>query len=119
VKFKVVSLRNRGRRLPWSEARNGPWHVGDLVSRQVNQKRQRHNVLTLRPADPVVGSPIADLYEPVLVRFSLLAFRIRGFERVEGPQGPLLSCRSGTARTFDPVRFLLVLTPACLRGSPS
>jgi hypothetical protein len=33
-------------------------------------------------------APIADLYEPVLVGFSLLALRIRGFERAEGPQGP-------------------------------
>ena len=31
---------------------------------------------------------IADLYEPVFVGFSLLAFRIRGFERAEGSQGP-------------------------------
>jgi hypothetical protein len=88
VKFKVVCLRNRGRRLPWSEARNGPWHVGDLVSRHVNVKGQTHDVLTLRPADPMTEAPIADLYEPVLIRFSLLSLRIRGFERAEGPQGP-------------------------------
>ena len=88
MKFKVVCLRNQGRRLPWSEARNGPWHVGDLVSRQVNVKGACHNVLTLRLADPMVAAPIAELYEPVLVRFSLLAFRIRGFERAEGPHGP-------------------------------
>jgi hypothetical protein len=87
VKFKVVCLRNRGRRLPWSEARNGPWHVGDLVSRYVNVKGQRHNVLALRPADPMAEAPIADLYEPLLVGFALLAFRIRGFERAEGPHG--------------------------------
>jgi hypothetical protein len=36
----------------------------------------------------MVEAPIADLYEPVLVRFSLLAFRIGGLERAEGPQGP-------------------------------
>jgi hypothetical protein len=68
VKCKVICLRTRGRRLPWSEARNGPWHVGDMVSRHVNVKGQSQNVLTLRPADPMVGSPIADLYEPVLTR---------------------------------------------------
>ncbi|HEX2477565.1 MAG TPA: hypothetical protein VHK01_22605 [Lacipirellulaceae bacterium] len=88
MKFKVLCLRSRGRRLPWSEVRNGPWHVGDLVSRYVTANGERHNVLALRPADPMVDAPIADLYEPVLVRFSLLAFRIRGFERAEGSQGP-------------------------------
>jgi hypothetical protein len=88
VKFKVVCLRNRGRRLPWREVRNGPWHVGQLLSHHVNVKGQRQNVVTLRPADPMVESPIADLYEPVLIGFSVLAFRIRGFEPAEGPQGP-------------------------------
>lgn len=55
-----------------------------MVSRYVNMKGTRQNVLSLRPADE---APIADLYEPVLVGFSLLAFRIRGFERAEGLQG--------------------------------
>jgi hypothetical protein len=54
----------------------------------VEAKGERHNVLTLRAADPMTKAPIADLYEPVLIGFSLLAFRIRGFERAAGPQGP-------------------------------
>jgi hypothetical protein len=68
--------------------RNGPWHVGQLVSHHVEVKGERHNVITLRAADPMAEAPVADLYEPMLVGFSLLAFRIRGFERAEGPQGP-------------------------------
>ena len=68
--------------------RNARWHTGDLVSRYVNVKGARQSVLALRPADPMAEAPIADLYQPVLVGFSLLAFRIRGFERAEGPQGP-------------------------------
>lgn len=67
--------------------RNGPWHVGQLVSHYVDLKGERHKVLTLRPADPMTELPIPELYEPVLVGFSLLAFRIRGFERAEGPDG--------------------------------
>jgi hypothetical protein len=56
----------------------------------------RHNLLPYcpiglrrseRPADPVVDSPIPELYEPVLFAFTTLAFRLRGFERVESPQG--------------------------------
>jgi hypothetical protein len=66
--------------------RNGPWHVGQLVSHHVAVRGERHNVLTLRAADPMTEAPIADFCEPVLVGFSLLAFRIRGFERAEGPQ---------------------------------
>jgi hypothetical protein len=59
-----------------------------LVSRHAIANGERHNVLALRPADPMAEAPIAELYEPVLVGFALLAFRIRGFERAEGPHGP-------------------------------
>jgi len=44
-------------------------------------------VLTLRPDDPVAEPPIPGLYEPALLRFAPLSFRLRGFERVEGPEG--------------------------------
>lgn len=44
---------------------------------------ERYDVATLRPADPVAASPIPELYEPVLLGFAPLAFRLRGFERIE------------------------------------
>jgi hypothetical protein len=36
----------------------------------------------------MADAPLPDLYEPVLLGFAPLAFRLRGFERVEGPEGP-------------------------------
>ena len=35
----------------------------------------------------MVAAPIPDLYEPVLFAFSTLAFRLRGFERIEDTRG--------------------------------
>lgn len=32
-------------------------------------------------------SPVPELYEPVLIGFAPLAFRLRGFERVEAKDG--------------------------------
>ena len=42
---------------------------------------------TLRPADPMVESPLPKLYEPVLLGFATQAFRLRGFERVQSSSG--------------------------------
>jgi hypothetical protein len=86
MRFKVYLLRQRGRRLPWRDVLNGPHHVGELMMHAVDVKGQRYQVLTLRPADPVAPAPIPDLYEPVLFAFTTLAFRLRGFERVESPR---------------------------------
>jgi hypothetical protein len=83
MRFKVYLLRYRGRRLAWRDVLNGPKYVGDLVSHDVTVNEERFNVLTLHDADPVARSPIPDLYQPVLLGFSPLAFRLRGFERVE------------------------------------
>ena len=80
-------LRQRGRRLPWREVINGPHYVGELVTHAVDVAGERYQVATLRPADPVAQSPIPELYEPVLLGFAPLAFRLRGFERAEGPGG--------------------------------
>jgi hypothetical protein len=87
LRFKVYLLRKRGRRLPWREVQNGPRHVGELITQAVDVKGQRYQVVTLRPADPMVHSPIPELYEPVLLGFYTLAFRLRGFERAGGPDG--------------------------------
>jgi len=89
LRFKVFLLRRRGRRLPWREVQNGPAYVGDLITHAVDVKGERYQVATLRPADPMAESPVPKLYEPVLLGFAPLAFRLRGFERVEGPAGPI------------------------------
>lgn len=44
-------------------------------------------VVTLRPTDPVAQRLVSELYEPVFTVFAPLAFRLRGFERVEGKDG--------------------------------
>jgi hypothetical protein len=88
VRFKVYLLRQRGRRLPWRDVVNGPAYVGDLRSHTVDRRGERYNVVTLAPVDePVAGSPIPDLYEPVLLGFSPLAFRLRGFEATQSTDG--------------------------------
>src|SRR5918999_2794725 len=82
MRFKVYPLRYRGRRLPWREVVNGPKYVGDLISEHVTIGQERYNVISLRAADPAAPSPIAPLYEPVLLGFFTLAFRLRGYESV-------------------------------------
>lgn len=88
MRFKVYRLRRRGRRLPWREVINGPAFVGELISHAVEAGGERYNMLTLRPLDPMAPPLIPDLYEPVLLRFAPLAFRLRGYERVEGEGAP-------------------------------
>lgn len=83
MRFKVHLLRHRGHRLAWRDVLNGAAHVGDLVSHEQAVGEERFTVLTLRADDPMVPSPIPALYQPVLIGFAPLAFRIRGFERVE------------------------------------
>lgn len=87
VRFKVYLLRTSGRRMSWREVKNGPSFVGDLVTQALDVAGQRYRIATLRPADPLAAPPIPCLYEPVLVGFAPLAFRLRGFERVERPEG--------------------------------
>jgi hypothetical protein len=88
VRFKVYLLRRRGRRLPWRQVMEGPFFVGELISHSVEAGGERYKMLTLRPPDPMAPSPVPELYEPVLVRFAPLAFRLRGFERVQGEGSP-------------------------------
>jgi hypothetical protein len=83
MRFKVYPLRYRGRRLAWREVVNGPSYVGDLQTYEMQAGNERLTVATLRPDDPVETSPLSPLYEPVLLGFSPLAFRLRGIERVE------------------------------------
>jgi hypothetical protein len=87
VRFKVYLLRRRGRRVRWRDVRNGPSSVGELVMYSIDAGGQRYKVITLRPEDPVAAAPMPELYEPVLLGFAPLAFRLRGFERLQGPEG--------------------------------
>jgi MFS family permease len=96
ARFKVSLLRYRGKRLSWREVSNEPKYVGDLVSEQITIGQERYNVISLRADDPVAASPIAPLYEPVLLGFFTLAFRLRGFESVT--RG---TSRFGVERTID------------------
>src|SRR5436853_5051540 len=89
VRFKVFLLRERGRRLPWRKVMNGPHYVGELLTYAVQTGEERYTVATLRPLDPAAPSPIPELYGPVLLGFAPVAFRLRGFERLDGPGGRL------------------------------
>ncbi len=70
--------------------RNGPAYIGDLRSHTVECDGTRYNVATLmNVASPAAGSTIPDLYEPVLVAFTVLAVRLRGYERIERHGGSI------------------------------
>lgn len=78
-------MRNAGRKLTWREVINGSSHTGSLQSHRVERGGVQYHVLSLLQTDsPKDGSVIPELYEPVLLGFSTLAFRIRGFERLGG-----------------------------------
>lgn len=89
MRFKVYLLRHRGRRLPWRDVKNGKSYTGSLVTALFTPSdAEPYKVLDVEPS----GGPLSDdrpptLYEPVLVGFGPLAFRLRGFERVEGNDG--------------------------------
>lgn len=86
MRFKGYLMRRRGRRLPWRDAMNGPAFVGDL----------RTHTIAIMPGSATTSpcsrhpthrqaSPVPDLYEPVMLGFSMLALRLRGFERLGSP----------------------------------
>ena len=85
--FKVSLLRSRGRRMAWRDVVNGPHYVGQLTTYTSEIDGERYHVATLRPAQPMEDALLPELYEPVLVGFSVLAFRLRGFERVAAARG--------------------------------
>jgi hypothetical protein len=82
VRFKVYLLRRRGRRLSWRDAQNGHAYIGALVTHEEQHGGERYSVLNLQPADPMSNDKPPPLYEPVLLGFAPIAFRLRGFERV-------------------------------------
>ena len=87
MRFKVYLLRNQGRRLPWRDVRNGPFFVGSLVTHREDRGGERYAVTSVRPSDPMQADTMPKLYEAVLLGFSPLAFRLRGFERTEDGYG--------------------------------
>ena len=88
VRFKVYPLRRRGRRLPWREVKNGISYDGELVTHTITHNGEHFRVATLRPiASPISETLLPDLWEPVLLGFAPLAFRLRGFERIDGADG--------------------------------
>lgn len=90
MQFRVYPLRLRGRRLTWRDVRNGPSYVGELLTHERQSKAGRFIVATLHdPLNHVAGPLLPDLYEPVLTGFSPLAFRLRGIERHDSPEGPI------------------------------
>ena len=85
MRFRVYLLRRRGRRRAWRDVKNG--HSGSLVTQLEQHNGERYSVLNLEPSDPMSTERPPPLYEPVLLGFAPLAFRLRGFERVEGRDG--------------------------------
>lgn len=87
MRFKVTLLRRRGRRLDMRDARNGPAYVGRLVTHIEEAGGQEYRVTRLQPDDPITQKVMPELWEAVLLGFAPMAFRLRGFERVQGPDG--------------------------------
>jgi hypothetical protein len=87
MRFKVYLLRRRGRRLSRRDVFNGPTYTGALVSHTEPHNGEQYRVLQLQPADPMSTERPPKLYEPVLIGFAPLAFRLRGFEKLEDKDG--------------------------------
>src|SRR5207248_1731073 len=82
-------LRDRGRRLPPRDWKNAKTYIGTLHTRAFTPKdAESYNVLEMEPsAGPLSSDRPPPLFEPVLLGFAPLAFRLRGFEKIEGPDG--------------------------------
>ena len=89
MKVRVYPMRKRGRRLPWREIENGPSFVGMLLSYRVKHGEQDFEAISLQSGSPAEGKPLLDLYEPVLVGFATNAFVLRGYERLDTPEGAI------------------------------
>ena len=88
MRFKVYLLRRAGRRLAWRDVVNDAPHTGELITHVVASRGRQYHAASLRPVAAPAGPPsIPDLYEPVLLGFSSLAFRLRGYERLEERDG--------------------------------
>lgn len=75
-------LRHRGRRLLWRDVKSGKTYTGTLTSCEMQHGNERYTLLELRPAEHGSSDHPPPLYEPVLLGFAPIAFRLRGFERI-------------------------------------
>lgn len=87
MKVRVFPMRQRGRRLPWHEIENGPSFVGTLQSYRIKHGEQNYSAVALSSGAPVEAKSLPDLYEPAIVLFAPNAFVLRGYERLETPEG--------------------------------
>src|SRR5690349_7463923 len=87
MQFRVYPMRKRGRRLPWREIENGPSFIGTLQSYRVKQGEQDFEAISLQVGSPAEGKPLPDLYEALLEVFTVNAFVLRGYERVDTSEG--------------------------------
>jgi hypothetical protein len=88
MRFKVLPLRDCGRKLAWREVMNGPSHAGDLITFIREVKGELIVVATLTNTEsPATQSLLPELYQPVLVWMTPLSLRLRGFERRENGKG--------------------------------
>ena len=89
MQFRVYLLRRNGRLLPWREVQNGPSFTGELVTYRLRVGKEDYNVAGLQPSPPKTDIELPKLFEPALIGFAIHAFRLRGFERVEGADGAI------------------------------
>jgi hypothetical protein len=90
MKVRVYPMRSKGRRLPWREIQNGPSYVGTLTSFTTRYGEGTYNAIALDTGTAVEKrNPLPDLFEPVLMGFAPNAFVLRGYERVETPEGTI------------------------------
>src|SRR5438270_10465195 len=87
MRFRVYLLRRRGRRLGWRDVKNGPTYVGSLSTHVETHAGEQYRITQLVPADPMSKEKPPALYEATLLGFAPLAFRLRGFERLEDGSG--------------------------------
>jgi hypothetical protein len=88
MRFRVLPLRRKGRKLAWRDVQNGPSYCGDLITHIREVKGEFVVVATLtNPLAPVTAQLLPELHQPVLVWVSPLALRLRGFERCDDSEG--------------------------------
>jgi hypothetical protein len=63
--------------------------VGRLISYRIRHGDQDFEAIKLSPSEPANSNTLPEMYSPVLDGFSLNAFCLRGYERVETPEGPI------------------------------
>jgi hypothetical protein len=89
MNFRVYPMRHRGRRLPWREIENGPSYVRALISYTTKHGEGTYSVLELQSGNPAESKSLPNLYEPALVLFAPNALLLRGYERIDTPEGTI------------------------------